>query len=93
MRITSVWVINIQELCNWSNRNHNNCVDGYFEEAITPVTLEELIAEGESDELEFKSTLRWDIHEGVINKKLEEVAIKTVAAFANSQGGTLLIGI
>ena len=57
------------------------------------MTLEELIAEGESDELEFKSTLRWDIHEGVINKKLEEVAINTVAAFANSQGGTLLIGV
>ena len=63
------------------------------EEAITPVTLEELIAEGESDELEFKSTLRWDVHEGVVNKKLEEVVIKTIAAFANSQGGTLLIGV
>ena len=63
------------------------------EETVAPVSLEDLIAEGESDELEFKSTLRWDVKEGTINKKLEEVIMKTVAAFANSQGGTLLIGV
>jgi hypothetical protein len=63
------------------------------EETIAPVSLEDMIAEGESDELEFKSTLRWDIKEGAVNKKLEEVIVKTVAAFANSQGGTLLIGV
>ncbi|MGO9540555.1 MAG: DUF262 domain-containing protein [Terriglobales bacterium] len=57
------------------------------------ITLEELIAEGEDDELEFKSSLRWDFKEQVTNKKLEEVIVKTVAAFANSQGGTLLIGV
>ena len=63
------------------------------EETVAPVSLEDLIAEGESDELEFKSTLRWDLKEGAVNKKLEEVIMKTVAAFANSQGGTLLIGV
>lgn len=63
------------------------------EETVAPVSLEEMIAEGESDELEFKSTLRWDLKEGAINKKLEEVIMKTVAAFANSDGGTLLIGV
>src|SRR6266571_9260234 len=63
------------------------------EEAVAPVSLEALIAEGESDELEFKSTLRWDLKEGTVNKRLEEVIAKTVAAFANSQGGTLLIGV
>jgi len=63
------------------------------EETVAPVSLEDLIAEGESDGLEFKSTLRWDVKEGTINKKLEEVIMKTVAAFANSDGGTLLIGV
>lgn len=63
------------------------------EEASEPVSLHDMIREGESDELEFKSTLRWDIREGTVNKKLEEVILKTVAAFANSQGGTLLIGV
>jgi hypothetical protein len=63
------------------------------EAVITPITLEQQIAEGESDALEFKSTLRWDMVEQIVNKKLEEVVLKTVAAFANSQGGTLLIGV
>lgn len=63
------------------------------EETVSPVALEDMIAEGESAELEFKSTLRWGIKEGAVNKKLEEVILKTVAAFANSQGGTLLIGV
>lgn len=63
------------------------------EETVAPVSLDDLIAEGESDELEFKSTLRWDLKECSVNKKLEDVIIKTVAAFANSQGGTLLVGV
>ena len=62
-------------------------------ETVAPVSLEDLIAEGESDELEFKSTLRWDLKEGTVNKKLEDVIIKTVAAFANSDGGSVLIGV
>jgi predicted HTH transcriptional regulator len=63
------------------------------EETVMPVSLAEMIAQGESDELEFKSTLRWDIKEDKVNKKLEDLIMKTVAAFANSQGGTLLIGV
>ena len=62
-------------------------------ETAIAVTLEELVSEGESDELEFKSSLRWDYDQGEPNKKLEDVVIKSVAAFANGQGGTLLIGV
>lgn len=62
-------------------------------EAVTPVSLEDMIAEGESDSLEFKATLRWDMITGTVNRKLEDVIVKTVAAFANSHGGTLLIGV
>jgi len=58
-----------------------------------PATIEDLIAEGESDELEFKSTLRWDLALGTASKKLESVIVKTVAAFANAHGGTLVIGV
>jgi predicted HTH transcriptional regulator len=57
------------------------------------VSIEELISEGESGNLEFKSSLRWDYRQGCVNKKLESVIVKTVAAFANSEGGALLIGV
>lgn len=58
-----------------------------------PASIEDLIAEGESGGLELKSTLRWDLKLREINKTLEEVIMKTVAAFANAQGGILLIGV
>jgi hypothetical protein len=61
--------------------------------ASPPVTIDDLIAEGESDELEFKSTLRWDVKESKPSKLLEDVIVKTVAAFANVDGGTLIIGV
>jgi len=63
------------------------------EETEQPVFIEDLIADGESDELEFKSSLRWDLQEGCVNKALEDVVIKTIAAFGNYDGGTLLIGV
>jgi hypothetical protein len=52
------------------------------------------IAQGESQRLEFKSSLRWDIQENRVNKEIERIIVKTVAGFLNSQdGGTLLIGV
>lgn len=55
--------------------------------------VEELISGGESETVEFKSTLRYDIRQKVVNKKLEYVIAKTITAFLNSNGGNLLIGI
>ncbi len=55
--------------------------------------LQELILAGESDRTEFKSTLRYDLKTKAVNKKLEFVIAKTIAAFLNSEGGDLLIGI
>lgn len=61
--------------------------------AQVEISLEEMIQEGESDELEFKSSLRWSYKEGRIDKALEQVIIKSVAAFSNADGGLLLVGI
>jgi Predicted transcriptional regulator containing an HTH domain and an uncharacterized domain shared with the mammalian protein Schlafen len=53
----------------------------------------ELIKQGESSILEFKSSARWNLNENKQDKIMEKVILKTVAAFLNSEGGTLLIGI
>lgn len=53
----------------------------------------DMIRTGEHDRLEFKSSLRWDINRGQVNKELEKAVMKTVAAFLNSEGGYLLIGV
>lgn len=52
-----------------------------------------IIERGESAELEFKSSARWDMRENKKNKEMEQIIVKTVAAFLNSDGGTLLIGV
>lgn len=61
--------------------------------ATGAVSIEDMIAEGESDELEFKSSLRWDYQLNTGNKALEAVIVKGVAAFGNGNGGTILIGV
>lgn len=53
----------------------------------------ELISRGESDNLEFKSTFRWDIRQNKKNPAIEHASLKTMAAFMNSDGGDLLIGV
>ena len=55
--------------------------------------LADLIAQGEGNELEFKSTFRWDLKLGKTNSAVERASLKTITAFLNSEGGTLLIGI
>ena len=55
--------------------------------------IREMILGGENEKLEIKSTLRFDLREGIVNKKLEYVVAKTISAFLNSEGGTLVIGV
>lgn len=52
-----------------------------------------LIKEGESESLEFKAALRWDLHKGRVNKQIEHASLKTIAGFANAEGGNLLLGV
>ncbi len=56
-------------------------------------TAEELRHQGESVTLEFKSTLRWDLIRQQVNKDLQFSVLKTIAAFLNTEGGTLVIGV
>jgi predicted HTH transcriptional regulator len=55
--------------------------------------IKSIIAEGENDRTEFKSTLRWSLKENKINHGVEIAWLKTVAAFLNSDGGRLLVGV
>lgn len=67
--------------------------------AVTPsevsavIDWAEVVLSGEHRFLEFKSSLRWNVREARVDKKMEEVVLKSVAAFSNAEGGTLLIGV
>jgi predicted HTH transcriptional regulator len=54
----------------------------------------ELIKRGESKTLEFKSTLRWSIKENKQDSRgVTFASLKTVAAFLNTEGGDLILGV
>jgi hypothetical protein len=57
------------------------------------VSIKDLLKEGENQNLEFKSSVRWDVKNNVENKNLEKVIVKTIAGFMNSEGGQLVIGV
>lgn len=52
-----------------------------------------IINKGEGDRIEFKSSFRWDYKENRKNNELKKEVVKTIAAFLNTKGGTLFIGI
>jgi len=78
-------------------KNLNEFLDGITEmkHEQGTVDIEDIIAEGEHDGLEFKQTLRWNTEENRLDKSLEEVVLKTIAAFNNGygDGGKLIIGV
>ena len=54
---------------------------------------DELLAAGEGQFVEFKSSILWDYRQEKMNKNLSVPIIKNCAAFINTAGGTLLVGI
>jgi len=55
--------------------------------------IRDLIGAGESYNIEFKTSLRWDIRQEKKNSAIEHASLKTICAFLNSSGGHLLIGV
>jgi hypothetical protein len=60
---------------------------------VADASVPDLIAAGEGDRVEFKSTARWNIRTAAKDPKMEEEIAITVAGFMNAAGGTLLIGV
>ena len=75
-----------------------DAINGFLEdlkgkEPEEVIDYEGIIKDGENDYVEFKSSLRWDFEQGNVNKLMEYVIGKTIAAFMNSEGGKLFIGV
>lgn len=56
-------------------------------------TIDDIVGNGESSEVEFKTTLRINQHTGKKDPKMELAVLKTIAGFLNTNGGTLVIGV
>jgi hypothetical protein len=60
---------------------------------IANVPILDLIKNGESGTVEFKSSLLWDYKNEKPSKDVKMVVAKAVSSFMNSNGGILLVGI
>jgi hypothetical protein len=72
----------------WINRLLQECAS-----QSQTADLEALISNRESASLEFKGTIGWDTKLHERNRELLAACVKTVCAFLNGTGGTLLIGV
>jgi len=67
--------------------------DLILKEDDSPDKVKDLIKKGESETLEFKSSLRTNLYTKEQDKKIEQAVAKSIVAFLNTQGGTLLVGV
>lgn len=65
----------------------------YGKRQLLNQSLPTLIANGENEFVEFKSSLRHDYRQVKTDKNLEHVVLKSIAGFFNANGGTLIIGV
>lgn len=61
--------------------------------SLEQISTTEIIQKGENDIVEFKSTLRWNLFTEKKDKAIERSVLKTLAAFMNTNGGMLLVGV
>ncbi len=54
--------------------------------------LGQVIGSGETNTVEFKSTLRTNLHTNQPDQRMEIGCLRTIAGFLNSKGGTLIVG-
>jgi hypothetical protein len=81
-------------------RDENQRLEEFYMDRIRAIseqievnTLASRIKHGETATLEFKSSLRWNIKTQKNDPNIENAVLKTIAAFCNTNGGELLIGV
>lgn len=97
-----LWEVeNYQQFLSERRKLIANAINTFFDRLLAhdeqPQAADErvqaIIAAGESERVEFKSSLRWDYATNSKNTALESVIVKTVAGFMNGKGGTLFAGL
>ena len=101
---SAIFGAGVMSVLFYLNRNSllfQNTVEAFLRGNADTIGIDELekdsilrrISGGESSVTEFKSTIRTNLHTGEKDPRLEKAVLKTIVAFLNSRGGTLLIGV
>jgi CheY-like chemotaxis protein len=89
---TQLAIYDQQRALEHENKALKQRIAGKFRDYLEP-EIAAMLQAGEGDATEFKSTLRWNLHSDKADKKIENACLKTVAAYLNSDGGILLVGV
>ena len=87
---------NPEEYVNLILKSKRFSVNKNIDEAapiVAKADILDLLNKDEHENLEFKSSFRWDTRQNTVNHILEKSVMKTIAAFLNSRGGHLVIGV
>ncbi|MEK9194421.1 MAG: RNA-binding domain-containing protein [Patescibacteria group bacterium] len=75
------------------SRAIQQCIDPHTKVFQNNPDVTQILSEEEHEKLEFKSSLRFDQKMGSVNREIEKSAMKTIAAFLNTKGGYLVLGV
>ncbi|WP_404292132.1 helix-turn-helix domain-containing protein [Microvirga sp. RSM25] len=64
-----------------------------YRKGLPSQAVRDIIARGEGAQIEFKSTIRRNLNTGKNDDVIVHAWVKTLAAFMNTEGGNLLIGV
>ncbi|HDO06082.1 MAG TPA: ATP-binding protein [Bacteroidetes bacterium] len=88
--VAFLWFVSLRKK---KTRTTGNSISSFVGNSPTESDILHILEKGESEQSEFKSSLRWDYREQKVNPVLEMVILKSIAAFANGKGGVLIIGV
>lgn len=72
---------------------YSTILEGETVEASGQINIPKVVEGGEAEDVEFKSTMRINLHTGNKDPRMELAVLKTLAAFLNTNGGTLIVGV
>lgn len=76
----------------WNQLKKKNSLIG-VQQRLLKKDIAEIIADGENEKIEFKSSIRYDYFRKTTNRELELVIAKTIVGFMNAKGGKLILGV
>jgi hypothetical protein len=95
LAFAAVFVLIINGMAIWLARRYGQSLEtrSALDSGNSEEHIRGLIVAGENRMVEFKSTMRMNLHSKKPGKETELAWLKGVAAFLNTDGGTLLLGV
>ena len=92
--INDSWLMNVEDATkSMIDRVQGHQVPESEQSTVSAEDVSSIVGSSESETVEFKSSLRWDYRQEKNNPDVTYACLKTICAFLNSKGGTLIIGI